>query len=151
VGGATVNQFKSLTVGGWMTHSTLRAANPVGSITVGAMEESSIRIGATTDLPASQDDFEAHHTGLIKSLTVKGIKSSGHYVESFIDSNIAAWEIATLKLAFIDTNNSGDPFGVATTFIKTFTNRPLTGPTQKLTNLTPADSFTDGDFVLRIL
>jgi hypothetical protein len=149
--GAWAGTFDALTVKGWMSNATISASDPVGSITLGGMRNSAITIGANVALPGLRSQFEASHAGTIKSLTVTGMKVSGHNVASFINSDIAAWQITTLKLAFADTNNSGTPFGAATTFVKTFTYKPLTGLTRTGSNLTPADSFTDGDFVLRIL
>jgi hypothetical protein len=151
MGGVDWNQFDSLTVKGWVYNSTIRTSNPVGSITVGGLDHSNIRIGADTVFPESQSDFESHHTGTIRSLTVTGMKVLGSNVESIKNSDIAAWSITTLKLAFIETNNSGTPFGVASTAIGTFTYRHLTGMTDTSKNLTTADSFTQGDFELRIL
>jgi hypothetical protein len=153
-GGADWNQFESLTVSGWIRNSTISAANPVGSITAGGLENSNILIGSgTTSFPAILTDFESHHTGTIKSLTVTGIKENGVSVDSIINSNIAAWQIATLKLALVRKANSGVAFGVATTSIKTFTYRRQSGLVTTSTNLIDPtnDSFTDGNFALRII
>ena len=153
-GGFADNQFNSLAVTGWIDNTTITAANPVGTISAGGLRDSSILIGVKgAALPAVQGDFETHHTGTIKSLTVTGIKVAGHFVDSIARSNIAAWQITTLKLAPIDTDNSGTPFGIAATSIKTFTYRHLSGTSNTSTNLIDPvnDSFTDGDFALRIL
>jgi hypothetical protein len=39
-------------------------------------------------------------------------------VDSVINSNVAAWEFQKIQASYVQTDNGGSPFGIASTFIK---------------------------------
>ena len=51
-------------------------------------------------------------------MTVKGITGAA---DSFIDTDLAAWNMGTLKLSTLAVNNTDTPFGVAAHTIKSYT------------------------------
>jgi hypothetical protein len=98
--------------------------------------------------------------GRIKSFTIKGIKTaSKQYVDSFINSNIAASEIGKVSTAYARFDNSADgnePFGLAADFIKKLSYKDADGK-QKGSDLAgPADvfamfdGFDPGDVEIRL-
>ena len=66
-------------------------------------------------------------------------------------TSIAAPTIGKASLGTINTANDGDPFGVAGDSIRSVTGTVSTGKL-KLSKLElPGQTFTDGDFVVRVL
>jgi len=104
----------SLSVAGWIRDTLITTAGHVGSIIAGGMERSDIFAGLSlAALPDDTGDFLSQCR--IKSFTVKGIKQDGAYVESFIDSNVAAWQILKASVREVRTDNTpdgGTTFGI---------------------------------------
>ncbi|MCY2929936.1 MAG: hypothetical protein NTV86_10660 [Planctomycetota bacterium] len=154
--GLTWNQLESLTVKGWINSSTISCMNPIGSITAGGIQDSTIKTGLLgTDLPTQASDFESHHSGTIKTLTVKGLKDgAGDPIESFINSVIAAWRFDTVSFAYADTTNAA-PFGFAAHSIGKLTYKHFPGGGPSTTSFGPmtlaSDSVTIDDMEIRIL
>jgi hypothetical protein len=108
---------------------------------------------STTTLPTDSGNFESHHAGKFKSIAIKGMKDdTGQYVDSFINTNIAAWRIDSISFGYVNTDNSGTAFGIAANSIGKMTYRHFDGPTITSGPMnTTADSWTDGDFAINIL
>ncbi len=152
-GGLDWNQLESLTVKGWIDSSEFHCFNPIGSITAGGIRDSSLMMGVTgTTLPTAAGEFDSHHSTRFKSVTVKGIKDgTGQYVESFINSNIAAWQIDALSFGYVATANA-TPFGIASHSIGKFTYKHFSGMSSTDSNMTdPAGSFAIGDMQVTIV
>jgi len=76
------------------------------------MDSSCLMLGlAGTELPDEAADFTDEP--LLNSFTVKGIRVAKAYVDSFIDSDVAAWCIAKAAVREVVTDNAGDAFGFA--------------------------------------
>ena len=132
------NSLGSLSVNGNFDGGSLVSASNLGTIVLGGMRNSSIYAGvvsgfstspSSSGLPDGQNDFEGDRT--IQSIKVNGVSGQTY---SFVNSNIAAFTIGTVRLVDIQTSNSGVPFGVAAANI---------GSSGGLTDL--------GDFKLRLL
>ena len=125
-----------VSVKGWMNGTSIRSDGNVGSITVGGMQNSAIFAGVNEGaLVDSNDDgvwdLPSPDTGLklvapdraaMASLKVSGMKAldgqgKAQWVDSFINSNVAAAEFGTLKLFRPQTVSTG-AFGVAADLIK---------------------------------
>ena len=141
--------LKKLTVAGWIADSSIETNFAIGSITASGLDGTNIMPGVSgTALPIATGDFESHHVARIKSLTIKGIKDTNkHYVDSFIDTNIAAWRIDAITFGWVETSNV-DAFGIAADSIGKMSYRHFDGTNSTSTNLgDPAtDSFADGAF-----
>ncbi|MCY2925127.1 MAG: hypothetical protein NT031_06750, partial [Planctomycetota bacterium] len=155
-GGLTWNELESLTVKGWINSSTISCMNPIGSITAGGIKDTTIKTGLLgADLPTQASDFDSHHSGIIKTFTVKGLKDgAGNPIRSFINSVIAAWRFDSVSFAYADTTNP-TAFGFGAHSIGKLTYRyfPGAGPaTLSAGPMTLAtDSVTIDDMEIRIL
>jgi hypothetical protein len=99
-------------VRGWLDGSDIRTTGSIGTVVVGAMRDSSLMAGVgenVTALPQSLEQFDVLAT--IHRLTVKGIRSTD--TPSFENSNVAAWSIRKVKLRDVQSDNGGQPFGLA--------------------------------------
>lgn len=116
-----INAIGRITVLGTIDGGSIRTSGNLGSISAGAIRNSSIFAGvkssftttpSSSGLPDGQSDFESDRT--IESVVVNGIEGQSF---NFINSNIAAWNIGAVRLVDIQTSNAGVPFGVAATDI----------------------------------
>jgi cyclophilin family peptidyl-prolyl cis-trans isomerase len=126
-----------VSVKGWVNGTSIRSDGNVGSITVGGMQDSAIFAGVNEDAQVDLNhdgvwDLPSPETALklvapgraaIASLKVTGMKAldgqgKAQWVDSFINSNVAAAEFGALKLFRPQTVSPG-AFGVAADFIKT--------------------------------
>jgi hypothetical protein len=144
-----VGSIKSLTVGGTMAGSSIRAERDIGSVKARAIRDSRVYAGVRDDvdaLPDAADDF-ADPSAAIKSVSVTG-KSSG----AFGNTLIAAPAIGKLSLGPVSTDNGGTTFGVAADAVSTLTGRAGGRGRLKLKGLSePGDSIVEGDFLIRLL
>jgi hypothetical protein len=127
--GATMNlagtgsALGSLSVTGGLTNSTIRCAGSIGNVTVGGATGSSIFAGissaVTSALPVVAD--------FINNASLASFTAKGKFV--FSDTFIAAQSIGSVALTNVTTGNGGEPFGIATRSLRSFT---LAQPKQKL-------------------
>ncbi|HEY1685428.1 MAG TPA: RHS repeat-associated core domain-containing protein [Tepidisphaeraceae bacterium] len=106
--------LNSLSVGGTVSNSQIRAAGNIGKASVGAMTSSVFFAGvnsSVTALPTSASDFSS--TASIASFVDKG-------AAPFSSSEIAAETVGVVQLHDVTTNNNGTPFGVAAHSLKSF-------------------------------
>jgi hypothetical protein len=148
---AKIFALGKLTVKGWIDSSQILSQGNIGTVTAGAIIDSSCFAGVTTtndsdadgvlDLPSAiSTNFDGAAT--IKSITVKGIKDEQYCV---INSNIAAAQILSASLAYPENENDGIPFGLSAGFIKALKIKDAEG-TKSWKNLDkPSDSKEFGD------
>ena len=140
-----------LAVTGWTRNTAVTAAGHVAKFQTGGMDGSTLFLGVVgTELPDEAGDFIGGET-LLKSFTVKGIKDGKTYLDSFLDSDVAAWCITKATLREVVTDNTGDPFGFAWCELKSLTWRQG-GDKFKWPEKKPTD-WPDGtgDLVIRTL
>jgi len=115
--------LKKLTVKGWIVSSFFTVAGHVGAFTAGGMDGSDFFAGvAGAVLP--EDAFDFNDECVLRKFTVKGIKAGRAYIDSFINSNIAAWNIVKGSLREVQTDNAAAghlPFGIAAVDIGSLT------------------------------
>jgi hypothetical protein len=119
----------TLTVGGKMSGASVTAAGNIGTMTVGAILQSTIQAGELSG-PA------AGHAG-IGTLEIKGVADT-RVPDWLVASTIQAWTLGTVTLRNVQPANAGTPLGItghslgaytryeAGTVIKTLSN--LSGP-----------------------
>lgn len=112
-----------LTVKGWMSSANILADLAVVMVTVGGMQNSSIFAGVhTLDMPIDSNGFDTTDLGAIGTVLVKGLKdASKQWLDSFINSDIAAWTISKITLANMHQDDLGNYFGVTAHEIATYT------------------------------
>jgi hypothetical protein len=113
----------TLSVGHWMDHVNVTSLDSLGAITAGGMTDSNVYAGVL-----NVDDALAQINSLnsavlspagIASVTVKGITGSP---ANYVNTNLAAWNMGTLKLSTIKVANTPNgTFGVAANTIKSYT------------------------------
>ena len=144
----------SLTARGWITDSQISSSGNIGTVTAGAVQDSSCFAGVTAtrdldadgvlDLPDPNADIDYVHPAAIKSIKINGIKGqSPPYV---INSNIAAARILSAYLADPNTSNSGVIFGIAADYIKALKVKDDTGIHSYKDLHDPNDNYKDNDF-----
>ncbi|HQL71884.1 MAG: putative peptidyl-prolyl cis-trans isomerase [Planctomycetes bacterium ADurb.Bin126] len=102
----------SLSVTGWITGSTITSSGNLYYIRAGGMANSKVFAGvATTTLPTQWSDFSTAARLVVLALT--GMRVDGDWVDSFVNSNIAAWTITSLSLSLPNLDNDGTLFGVS--------------------------------------
>ena len=110
--GPKLKALAKLIVTGWTRDTAITSAGHVAKFQTGGMDSSCLMLGlAGTELPDEAADFTDEP--LLNSFTVKGIKVAKAYVDSFIDSDVAAWCIAKAAVREVVTDNAGDAFGFA--------------------------------------
>jgi hypothetical protein len=148
---ATVPALGTMSVGGDVANSQLTSDGSITSVTVGGMENSEAFAGVSsgvTGLPSALADFSPQDS--IGSFTVSGLKSGTTPLESLINSNIAAFKLGTVSLAYADGSNGGTPFGVACNQYGTLSYRDSTG-TKTYKNSNPAAALPGPDGVVRVI
>ena len=159
----------SFTVKGWLDHSRLDVQGNVGSLTVGGARNSSVYSGAmierdvagrdidgdgqadsdgVIDMPVLGDEFNGQYQ--IGKLTVTGkVKDSGY---SWINTNLSAPALGSVKICFAKLANNGIPFGITTSHvgsIKYSDADKARNWTKK--NLTAPQAFDYTDLVLQVV
>lgn len=115
-GGGATQALISLDVGGQMLNSTLRAQYHVNEISVGAMIDSGIYVGAPESQNGLPDDgSEMNLAATITSIEIRGINDQP---ASFVNSFVVAGQIGTVRVHMPQTDNFGRPFGIAANTIQ---------------------------------
>jgi hypothetical protein len=140
----------SIGVTGWVEDSRLRISGNLNSFSAGGMDASLLFAGingALTVQPTLAAQFVTHQT--IGSVTIKGIPGAAF---SFINSNIAAWNITGATLRNIDTVTGG-PFGVAADRVRSLTRIGAAGKTtwKNLAGPAAIPFFFDGQFRINLV
>jgi len=140
----------SIGVTGWVEDARLRISGNLNSFSAGGMDTSLLFAGingALTVQPTLAAQFVTPQT--IGSVTIKGIPGAAF---SFINSNIAAWNITSATLRNIDTVTGG-PFGVAADRVGSLTRIEAAGRTKGRNLAGPAaiPFFFDGQFRINLV
>jgi len=115
-----VRALAKLKVVGWIRDSVVACSGHVGSVAVGGMDGSTFFAGvAGAELPDEAADFAGDC--VVKKFAVNGIKAGKLFVDSFIDSGVAAWQIVKASVREVVTDNGGETFGFAATDIGSLT------------------------------
>jgi hypothetical protein len=124
-----------LTVKGRIVSSRILSEGNIGTVTAGAIIDSSCFAGVTAitdvnaadgvlDLPSAEEsNFD--ETATIKNITIKGIKTEAY--PYYINSNIAAANILSVSLAYPEYGNGGVVFGITAGYIKSLKIKDETG------------------------
>jgi hypothetical protein len=113
----------TLAVTGWMNGVNIASLDSLGAITAGGMKGGSnvyagvLNVDDALTPMDSLGSADMTHAG-IASVTVKGITG---IVDSYVNTDLAAWNMGTLKLGMIQVANAGTKFGVAADTIKSYT------------------------------
>jgi cyclophilin family peptidyl-prolyl cis-trans isomerase len=133
----------SVAIGGFLRNATLHTAANFGTITLGAIEKSSVFAGVAAR-PASLAAFTEPHT--IQSFTIAGIK--GATTPLFVDSQVAAQTIGTIKVQGVSTATGGSDSGFVADVIRSYSRTP--GVTKS--NVAAPGVFDDlGNYQVRVL
>jgi hypothetical protein len=147
---AGATDLATLTVGGTIDDSTIRATGSVGTVRAAAMTGSALLAGVSpsvTGQPTSAADFAA--AADIVSFTVTGLPGGA---TSFADSDVAAATLGRVSVRDIDTANGGVPFGFAGETLASFTDAEAGVATFRWTPKDPASRLTfNGDLAVRVL
>ena len=119
-GASTAPALGTLSVGGTMDDSQLLAGGNITSVALGAMVNSDVFAGVSSaSLPAAAADFSSLDS--IGAFTITGGSTAA---ASFSNSNIAAWTLGTLNLAYPDDSANGvasDSYGTLSYRVGTVT------------------------------
>jgi len=154
---ARLQALGKLSAGNWIDACRVLSTGTIGSITAGGLRNSTIFAGVATirdlqgsgdapdgvlDLPEVTDLAAAlPATNLlagIRSLTLKGMKTNGVFIDSFINSNVAAGALGKIYLCYARFENDGNPAVHAVPF--GLTGRTLDGLTYR--DADPTHGFT---------
>jgi cyclophilin family peptidyl-prolyl cis-trans isomerase len=132
----------SITVTGLLHNATIATPGNIGTITLGGISFGNVFAG-TEARPGSLDDFAQVRT--IQSFTITGIKN--YTFGLFVNSQVAAQTIGTIKVQGINTGGTGD-FGFVADVIRSYTR--VGGVTKA--NLTAAGEVDrQNDYLVQIL
>jgi hypothetical protein len=133
---------------GALANSDIRTAGSINDISAGVFQGSNVYSGVINGfngLPTGPNDFAGN--ARIGNLTATGIR--GDTRASFSNSRIAADQLGNVTLRDVDTNNTGQEFGIAA---NTSVDRFSLGGQQPQSGLTNTGNFSsDGDFNARIV
>ena len=107
--------IKSLSVAGFVNNATIRTFGDIGTVSFGGMNASNLFLGVS-ERPDDLSDFGDALT--LKSFTIKGI--SGFTGDLFIDSQVAAANINTVKVKGVATASGDSDFGFVADAIKSY-------------------------------
>jgi hypothetical protein len=143
-GEVSVNNAGAI-VAGSVRDLELRAVGNITSIRTASMTDALVFLGVNgngDDLPDALGDY-ADSSATLGSLTLTA-------ANSFSNSRVAAGFVRTINLREVDTTNDGTELGLAARVIDALV-RVVNGSLVRLVDLdVPGDSFTDGDFVVRV-
>jgi hypothetical protein len=111
--------LSKLAVKGWIDSSRILSEGNIGTVTAGAIIDSSCFAGVeegVMGLPDPETEINYDEPATIRKITIKGIK--GEPSPYYINSNIAAAQILSVYLAYPDYDNGGTVFGIAADYIK---------------------------------
>jgi hypothetical protein len=125
----------SLIAKGWIDSSRILSTGNIGTVTAGAMINSTCFAGVAEGVSGLPDAETASfsETATIKSVAIKGIKTEPS--PYYINSNIAATNILSTSIAYPQSYNGGVPFGLSADNIKKLTIKKTDGTTTSLKNL----------------
>lgn len=106
---------KSISVTGFLRNSTIQSSSSIGTVTLGGMDSSNLFLGVD-EMPDAADDFVDALT--LSRFTIKGIK--GFTGDLFIDSNVAAATLGTIRVKDVATTSGDDSFGFVADAIKSY-------------------------------
>jgi hypothetical protein len=118
---AKILALGKLTITGWIDSSQILSQGNIGTVTAGAMINSTCFAGVAegiTGLPAAET-ASFPETASIKSVAIKSIK--GELPPYFINSDIAAANILNASIVYPQSSNGGVPFGISANYIKKLT------------------------------
>lgn len=141
------NSLSAMSVGGWLQNANIRTAGNIGKVVVGGMDGSLMYAGVCWTLwPLPQaGDFIAQRS--IDSLAVTGAR--GFSGEMFVNSRVAAWDLGTIALKNVATNNVMKEFGLSAGASIAQYVRVENSGTTRCTNLL-ASLPQEGDFVVSV-
>ncbi len=155
--------LNSITAREWMTCTRILSAWNIGDVTAGGIVDSSIFAGVLTtrdlnsdgvlDLPDSATDLDltAEGRARIRNVRVNGMRGADQrYVDSFINTNLAAADLGAVLVSYVRTDNGGVPFGIAADTIQRFTKRDQSGTSSRGPCMEPSSSTVDGDAEVRV-
>ncbi|MBN2018746.1 MAG: hypothetical protein JW749_00815 [Sedimentisphaerales bacterium] len=147
-----------LTAKYWIDSIRIRSSGHIGTITAGAIIDSSCFAGTTStsdidldgvlDLPDPSVDIDYIAPTTIKIIKIKGIK--GELPPWTINSNIAAANILSASLSYPDNDNDETPFGLSAGFIKSLKIKDAEGTVTYKNLDKPSDSKTFEDAEIRL-
>lgn len=109
--------IRTLTVKGWIDSSTITADTDmlIGTVTAGGMQDSLLLAGVSpAEFPDANADFTPAHPSTIQKVLIKGMKDAGGaFLDSYINSSIAAWTLGDVTLNDVAWANGGTLFGLA--------------------------------------
>jgi cyclophilin family peptidyl-prolyl cis-trans isomerase len=137
----------SLSVAGLLRDSTIRTNGNVAVATVGGIESSNLFAGLD-ELPDDLGDFDQSRT--IQSFTVKGIK--GYTGSLFVDSNVAAQTIGSIKVLAVNPASGTDPFGFVADVIKKYSRKAGAAVIKTAANVIEPQVIEDeGNYLVQVL
>jgi len=141
---------------GWIENSLIGVTGHIGLLKCRGLEGTAVFAGVAQmfdlnsdgvfDLPDPTTDLGAGQS-VIKSIRVTGDRTRQ---ASVINSNIAAAVIRHAYLAYPETDNNGEPFGVAAASVRKITIRDRDGRTTRRKLAWAGDSLIAGDAAVRI-
>ena len=118
------NAMNMLYVLGWLRDSQVAATGNLGTVYLGGIDGSSVTAGVlSAGLPAAAGDFDPAANSIIRALVILGIREGRAFVDSFIDSIIAAPQLGSMTTSYIRTQNDSQPHGLAATRITLWVGR----------------------------
>ncbi len=149
-----VYALRTLTARNFIDGTTILSSGNIGTITAGAIRNSAIFAGVgdtedgnadnVLDLPEPTTDLAPQASLTRLSISGRAMDQDGH---SFVNSNIAAYAMGTISLRNAQTDNPGEPFGLAAHSIRTFNYRDAT---TRHTERDPDASWHTDDLWMRI-
>jgi hypothetical protein len=141
---------------GWIENSLIGVTGNIGLLKCRGLEGTAVFAGVEQmfdlnsdgvyDLPDPATDLGAGRS-VIKSIRVTGDRTRQ---ASVVNSNIAAAVIRHAYLAYPETDNNGEPFGVAAAGVRKITIRDRDGRTTRRKLAWVGDSLVNGDAAVRI-
>lgn len=136
-------KLSTFSVAGFLRNATVRSAADVGTVTLGGMDRASFFVG-TAARPVALEDFEDERS--LDRLTIAGIR--GFSGNLFLDSQVAADQLGTIRVQRVDTTSGDSDFGFVADSIRSY-NR-LGGA--RASNLETAPNFDRaGNYVVSVL
>ena len=106
-----LDDIRIMEVGGALDGSSILCTGNIGTLSVQTMQDSLVYAGVesgVTGLPDPATDFNEEAT--ISVLSVRGARNGA---DSFINSDVAGYNLRLLRLPLVQTANGNVPFGVA--------------------------------------
>jgi len=143
-------QLKSLSVAKEAIGLTLVTQGNIDKLSFGALTDSSIQVGVDGDVPADLEDTAFSDTGLIRSLTIKGLKGQAA-LPSLANSTILARQMGSVSLKIVDDDASLEEYGIVSTSVDKYS-RKEGSSTFKLSKQTlPGEVDRAGRYALTIV